>query len=517
LSKSFIYFKKSGFYCRFLIPHDLQVVFNRRYVVRALHTSNGNHGRLLAALLAIRIQHIFDLVREGHVMDLQSLLAQLRPGSIARWEAGKVTLPNGALLENINIQDDEDQQRFNSAVVNIGSLAGMLAPSSSKHDKGGLLVDRINQYLAERKRGELSQKNLNDAEFALRYLLVGLCGNKFVNDVGHEDADRVMNALMCWPANARKKSAFKNLSVSEIIQKAKEINAAQLAPRTVEKYLDRLRVFFTWCYNRDYLIGKNPFSQRRLMGKDNRQSKQKKQFEGDELKLIFSPEMRKVCNEPHKFWCPLIALFSGARLNEIAQLYLDDIYQSGNVWLFKIEADKPDKKIKNKASERAVPIHEKLIELGFLEYVNDLKLLGFTRLFPNLPFSALNGYGDAVGDWFNGRFLRHGPVGSKVQRVGISDPEKSFHSFRYTVINRLYAVVADRLAIAEITGHERGEDVLTNVYLESSTAQRRALYLNQLQYPFLKFSPYFKGQFDGFFRRLLRKQALENIQSKVLT
>lgn len=78
-----------------------------------------------------------------------------------------------------------------------------------------------------------------------------------------------------------------------------------------------------------------------------------------DLKSLFDPALReKLCSrEPHKFWVPLLALFSGARVNEMAQLYLDDISQIGEVWTFCIHDKRPDIRIKNSHSQRVVPLH----------------------------------------------------------------------------------------------------------------------------------------------------------------
>lgn len=179
----------------------------------------------------------------------------------------------------------------------------------------------------------------------------------------------------------------------------------------------------------------------------------------------------------------------------------------GGVWVFQIDDLRSDQSLKNAASQRVVPVHKHLLELGFIEFLGDVKKFGFLRVFPNLPYSALNGYGDAVGDWFNGRYMRPAP-GSKAPRAAIVDAKKTFHSFRYVVINRLYGLTEKKTLVAEVTGHERGNDVLTNTYITATEAKERAETLNLIDFPFLQHTPYVSGQFDGFFRRLQRKQTI---------
>ena len=504
MPKPFIFQRPSGLFCRFLVPVGLRGHMGCRFLVRALFTVDQDRARLLASILAVSLAQLFRRVRRGENLDVKKLLQSGQFEGLRQLMIGKVTTQTGETFENVKIDNDDDQRRF-EALLHSGSFKPQLPDPIRRSDEDHLLEDKIASFLAVKAKGDLSEKNLAEAEFALRRLVLPLCGNKPVSLIGSHDADKVMNALLEWPSNASKKQTFKALTAAEIIVKARLVNARMIAPRTVEKYLDRIRVFFTWCIDLGYINGPNPFANRRLMTKDKRSTQQKRPFSSSDLERIFDPKLRMNCDQPHKFWCPLVALFSGARLNEIAQLYTSDIIQSGNVWLFKITADMPHQKIKNKASERVVPIHSELISLGFLDYVNDVKNLGFDRLFPNLPVSSINGFGDAVGDWFNARYLRPAALGSKAPRAGISDPKKSFHSFRHVVINRLYTATKDTKVVAEITGHERGNDVLTNIYITPSEAAERAATLNLVEYPNLTFQPYVSGAFDGFFRRLKRK------------
>ena len=87
----------------------------------------------------------------------------------------------------------------------------------------------------------------------------------------------------------------------------------------------------------------------------------------------------------YQFWIPIIALFTGMRQDEIAQLHLDDIRQDGEgVWLIDVN-DKGDKKVKTKSARRLIPIHAFIVnELKLPEYIEVLKGEGEKRLFPEL-------------------------------------------------------------------------------------------------------------------------------------
>ena len=78
---------------------------------------------------------------------------------------------------------------------------------------------------------------------------------------------------------------------------------------------------------------------------------------------------------------PLIGLYSGMRLEEICQLYCEDIVEKNSIWCFDINQNPSkdgtvDKQLKNLNAVRLVPIHDRLRELGFLEHVQKMKKFG---------------------------------------------------------------------------------------------------------------------------------------------
>lgn len=97
---------------------------------------------------------------------------------------------------------------------------------------------------------------------------------------------------------------------------------------------------------------------------------------------------------------------TGARVNEIAQLLLSDVLAGDGVYYLNLESDNESgKKLKNANARRKIPLHSKLISLGFIDYVNALKDAGYTRLFPELKPHKTKGYGRPVSAWFNESLL----------------------------------------------------------------------------------------------------------------
>lgn len=154
-----------------------------------------------------------------------------------------------------------------------------------------------------------------------------------------------------------------------------------LSVSSVNKYLHNLSHLLAWAKGQGFVPDAwvNPVEGLRI--KKHRGDKRLKRspFSDEELRAIFdSPHFTKEkAKQPARYWLPLCLLWTGARREEIAQLYLDDIRQAQGVWVFDIRANEQRQQgLKNEASARLVPVHSRLIELGLLEYVNQTRATG---------------------------------------------------------------------------------------------------------------------------------------------
>jgi len=64
-----------------------------------------------------------------------------------------------------------------------------------------------------------------------------------------------------------------------------------------------------------------------------------------------------------------IAIYQGMRLKEITQLTKNDIVKINDIYCIDINTNN-EKTTKTKKSVRIIPMHNKLIEIGFLDFVN---------------------------------------------------------------------------------------------------------------------------------------------------
>lgn len=209
---------------------------------------------------------------------------------------------------------------------------------------------------------------------------------------------------------------------------------------TINDHLSILRGFFDHCIKNKVARIENPAQAMNIKGGRN-QIESYRVFESDELAKIFNPvTYQKAMNMPDFYWCPLLALFTGARAEELASLKLDQIKKEDGLDTIHIK----DGKTKN--ADRKVPIHSTLVELGFLEYVACLRELGYKRLFPHLIEGGKNG--------FRKNMCRKFGVYLDTPEIGISDPTKVFHSFRHTVVTKLTNAGVNEGLKRTLVGHD---------------------------------------------------------------
>ncbi|MCW8087650.1 site-specific integrase [Sabulicella glaciei] len=144
------------------------------------------------------------------------------------------------------------------------------------------------------------------------------------------------------------------------------------------------------------------------------------------------------------YWTPLLALYGGACLEEVLQLRPKDIVRRDGVALMCIGAD--GAKVKGLNRRRDVPLHDALIRLGFLDWVEEARRNGQARLFPEVR------RGGSDGRFGHAETQRHTAYR---RAVGITGRGADIHGLRHTFSNRLFRTGVNQAAIADLMGHAR--------------------------------------------------------------
>src|SRR5690606_6002155 len=123
------------------------------------------------------------------------------------------------------------------------------------------------------------------------------------------------------------------------------------------------------------------------------------------------------------FWIPLIALTTGARLEEIGQLFVNDVRKRRDrLWIRFTELDETQF-VKNETSWREVPVHPELLKIGFAAFVETVRAQGQERLFHHLRPNKYQQYTASFSTWFNEYIDDH----------VTDDSRYTFHSFRHNM------------------------------------------------------------------------------------
>ena len=308
------------------------------------------------------------------------------------------------------------------------------------------LADVVSRYFDELQRtNALATKTEGEKRDALA-LMSELTGDKPLAHMTKTEAQNVKAALFKLPKNRRKNPKTRDLPLSEALEVS---GVERIAARTMNVYLGHMQSLFTWAVSNGY-ASENIFSGLRIKRTGRGVNDGRNAFSAEQLQLMFShltdADSPMVKKDAHK-WPTLIGLFTGMRLNEIAQLEVQDIELHDEVWCIHVTPDGDNmKRLKNSSSRRRVPVHDRLKASGFLEFYEARKSVGHSRLFPGLTYSSQNGYGRNAGRWFNERFL---------PELGLSGQGLVFHCLRHTMITRLAQAGVEEPMVKALVGHSQ--------------------------------------------------------------
>lgn len=284
-----------------------------------------------------------------------------------------------------------------------------------------LLWERYAAHQLDDVRG----KTRHESRHALG-VLVELVGDvdpqRFDKAVAREFVER----LGVYPSR-RGLGRFASMSLADI----KADGYQPISPTTQRNIITRVSSFAAWLVSFGYLEA-NPLQG--LKPKRGKGIAKRKTWTQDELKAWFGASVGQT-GAGWQYWLPLLAIYTGARLEELAALSPGDIGRHDGIDYLEIHA-RDGRHVKNAASCRTVPIHPRLIELGFLDLVAGRQ--EHERLF---DLQRRQGrYGFNASKWFT----------RQRAKLGI---EADFHGYRHTVAEELRLAGGQSYAIAWLLGH----------------------------------------------------------------
>ena len=289
-------------------------------------------------------------------------------------------------------------------------------------------------------------------------LFIDINGDLPIDSYAREHAARFKESAQSLPADYGKAAIYRDLSVSQIIAKYETLpgpaQQARLSQKTIKRHFSALSTLWDSLIIEGRL--KDNIFRGFKFGNTKRANEQRDMWTEEELRRLFATPLWQGCASEgrrtlpgeqiirdEKFWLPLIAVFSGLRQEEICQLHVEDIREEDGIRYFDIN-NKPPRQLKNRSAVRRVPIHDELIRLGLLGYIEAMKKAHEERIFPNLKPGGSDGrLGHSYTKWFT-RYRRD---------VKIYRPKLDFHSFRHSATTLMQRAEVSVPLIDELTGH----------------------------------------------------------------
>lgn len=279
------------------------------------------------------------------------------------------------------------------------------------------LDDLYRRYMDDPARNR-SRKTVMTYQSVYNVLMDIFGADKPIADIDREDCRQFMDVVRHLPANAKKK--FPKKTLMEISEIAHEKKMMPMAPLTINKYVNKLSAMLNWAVEEE-LLDHNPAVGLKVADPVHAQDK-RLPFSDHQLVKIFTVLGERTGAE---YWVPHIGLYNGLRLNEICQLNVEDVVVRDNIWCFNITREVgrgvDDKVLKTKSSERVVPIHPHLMNLGFMRYLKQFERRPRGKLFPDIKPGTTGYRSDQFSKWF-ARFLKS---------IDADADRTSFHSFRH--------------------------------------------------------------------------------------
>lgn len=346
-----------------------------------------------------------------------------------------------------------------------------LANAFKNQWSGELLSTKIDAFVAAKDKdlriNDKDNKHVDTAGPRIRNFIETI-GDKPIRDYTRQDFERYRDILDRTPK--RSFDRFRTLDLGI----AADRNEKRLQPFEIldsvtidDGYLFHVKSFFSYLVLHN-LIPASPAvgivsSRTREKRRTQRPDEARRPFAPDQINTYFRYIVANRSRATEDFWLPILALYTGARPNELCQIEPRRIIMHNDRWhidlltiydqneiehalkgLPKEEKAAVKLQLKTASARRQIPIHDDLIKIGFIDFVDQRRdHPKYARLFPALKPDRYGYYWAAVGKRLN---LDIGRAGAKAE-------DTSFYSFRHNFAAALVRAKAPERTKDRIMGH----------------------------------------------------------------
>ena len=369
------------YYLRIIVPQRARLIVGKKEIRKTLRTKDPFTARQLA--------YAFNIWIDQHIMK-KPTLADVNLENIRKYDA--VFAKDGSVSSVANIRPGEEESvriLVSSVAIVDKAIDAVTAKATST-----LFSIAYREYLTERELGNAGS-TIDSKEGCYLNFQIDF-ENPQIHNITHEDA---------------------------LIYKKKQLRRG-LARSTINTKMSFMRDFFKWAIENHKYHQPNPFLKLNIKASSATGTSEESwdNYTTDNLKTIFKRDdyLKFMGIKPDYYWLPIVCLYTGARIGEVAGVKISSFITEGGITYF------TPYKPKNKSSKRRIPVANQLIELGFLQYVEEVRALKHDQLFFFLPESK-NGYGKNCSRRF----------GEYMNKLGLKSSKLVFQSFRHTSIDLL--------------------------------------------------------------------------------
>lgn len=403
----YIHLRNKTYHFRFVIPKRFRHLYPHREIKRSLRTDSYR-------VAVARIANQFPLI--------QQIIQLIEPNSHA------VTLLNN--LSNCTFQP---LSHIEPSVPKAACKVDLVQTNLISGAGGYLLKDAWKEFVQWKSWTEKVEKG------AMRYFeFMRTCfGNVPVDSISKQDIKSLLRRYALTPR--RNIKPYHLMTPQELLELNDVESGHLVSSKTVKELFKLCQSFFSRFLTKEKdILAESPTNNVKCEANSTRYAV----FSDSEVRDIESS-----CKEldSWKKWVVLIAIYSGARRSEIAALKKADAdSQRHYFWIAQG---------KTKAAVRRIPIHHKLIDLGFLDYVRSAA----NNLFPEVADRSYN-----ITEHLQNKLLTLG-----INQQNDLGERKVFHSFRHTFITKSRSQGIELGLLQEVVGHEKFESGITKRYTHS--------------------------------------------------
>ncbi len=193
------------------------------------------------------------------------------------------------------------------------------------------------------------------------------------------------------PDNLRDQAAAASVLVQLVRERWQRTKGKLLADKSRAEYLGMFKRFEAWL--KDQRIELHDVNHTHLARYRSYRANQIKPKTWNKHCIALSSLLSEALRKPHEYWVPLLCLHQALRANEVCQLKLKDLDFEATPPQLRVCAADEDQQVKTEQSQRTLPLHPRLIELGLREYVASVRAVCGSDMaiacFPNQQQTAV--------------------------------------------------------------------------------------------------------------------------------